>query len=159
MKIQRDLKEFIELMNSNGVEYVVVGGHAVAYHGYPRFTGDLDFFVRPAAENGARIIAVLRSFGFVDTADLESTLVEPGKVVQIGRPPNRIDLLTGISGVSFQEALATSVAAEIDGLPVRMIGFDSLLQNKSASGRPKDLADLEQLKKTRDRRRPNEHSG
>jgi len=95
----------------------------------------------------------------VDTADLESTLVEPGKVVQIGRPPNRIDLLTGISGVSFQEALATSVAAEIDGLPVRMIGFDSLLQNKSASGRPKDLADLEQLKKTRDRRRPNEHSG
>ena len=146
-------------MNSNGVEYVVVGGHAVAYHGYPRFTGDLDFFVRPAAENGARIIAVLRSFGFVDTADLEPTLVEPGKVVQIGRPPNRIDLLTGINGVSFQEALATSVVAEIDGLPVRMIGFECLLENKSASGRPKDLADLEQLKKTHDRGRLNEHSG
>ncbi len=76
MKIQRDLKEFIELMNSNSVEYVVVGGHAVAYHGYPRFTGVLDFFVSPAAENGARIIAVLRSFGFVDTTDLGPTLVE-----------------------------------------------------------------------------------
>lgn len=147
MKIQRDLREFIVLMNSHAVEYVIVGGHAVAYHGYPRFTGDLDFFVRASAENAARLISVLRSFGFPDVRDLESTLIEAGKVVQLGRPPNRIDLLTGISGISFDEALNSSVTTELDGLPVQMIGFDALVKNKSASGRPKDLVDLQQLRK------------
>lgn len=79
MKLPTDLKEFIELLNSNGVEYVVVGGHAVAYHGYPRYTGDFDFFVRPSSENAKRIIAVLQAFRFGDTADLDSLLVEPEK--------------------------------------------------------------------------------
>ena len=147
MKIHRDLREFIALLNSHAVEYVIVGGHAVAYHGYPRFTGDVDFFVRASAANAARLISVLHTFGFTDTADLEPTLIETGKVVQLGRPPNRIDILTGISGISFDEALDGSVATELDGLPVPMIGFDALVKNKSATGRPKDLADLEQLKK------------
>src|SRR5687768_15736949 len=100
-------------MNSNKVEYVVVGGHAVAYHGYPRFTGDVDFFIRPSAENAKRVISVLTSFGFAGAAELESTLVQYGKVVQIGRPPNRIDLLTGISGIGFDEAVASSATADI----------------------------------------------
>ena len=117
-----------------------------------------DLFVRPSAENAARVISVLRSFGFEDAGGLESTLVEPGKVIQIGRPPNRIDLLTGISGVSFEEAFAASVPAELDSLPVRMIRFDSLLHNKTAAGRPKDLADVEQLKKSRKQRDSNEPS-
>ncbi len=147
MKIHRDLREFIALLNSHAVEYVIVGGHAVAYHGYPRFTGDVDFFVRASAANAARLISVLHTFGFTDTADLEPTLIETGKVVQLGRPPNRIDILTGISGISLAEALDGSVATELDGLPVPMIGFDALVKNKSATGRPKDLADLEQLKK------------
>src|SRR5262245_43560433 len=124
-------------MNSHGVEYIVVGGHAVAYHGYPRFTGDFDLFVRASAENARRIIAVLRSLDFGDLGDVQSTLVETGKVIQIGRPPNRIDLLTGISGVTFEEAFATSVGVELDGLPVRMIGFERLIENKNASARPK----------------------
>lgn len=97
MKLQKDLREFIALMNSRNVEYVIVRGHAVAYHGYPRFTGDLDFFVRPSAENAARVIAVLQSFGFNHVTGLETSLVEAVKVVQLGRPPNRIDILTGIS--------------------------------------------------------------
>jgi hypothetical protein len=132
-------------MNSLEVEYVIVGGHAVAYHVYPRFTGDMDFFVRPSPENAGRILNVLRKFGFEHLGDLESDLTQIGKIVQIGRPPNRIDLLTGISGVTFDEALRTSVSTGLDGEPVRMIGRDALVKNKRASGRSKDLADLAQL--------------
>ena len=149
MKIQKDLKEFIALMNSHEVEYIIVGGHAVAYHGYPRFTGDMDFFVRTSAENAARIITVLQSFGFTGAEQLEPTLVTAGKVVQLGRPPNRIDLLTGIDGVTFEQAVAGAIEIKMDELPVRMIGLEDLLKNKAAAGRPKDLADLLELKKTR----------
>src|SRR5262245_3713996 len=108
-------------MNSHDVEYVVVGGHAVAYHGYLRFTGAMDFFVKASTQNAERLIAVLQSFGFSDVADLQSTFVEAGKVIQLGRPPNRIDVLTGISGVTFEEAFGGSTETELDGLPVRMI--------------------------------------
>jgi hypothetical protein len=152
VKLPTDLKEFIGLLNSNGVEYVVVGGHAVAYHGYPRYTGDFDFFVRPSSENAKRIVAVLQAFGFVDTAGLDSLLTETGKVIQLGRPPNRIDILSGISGVNFEEALATSVVAELDGLTVPMIGLNALIENKTATGRPKDQIDVLQLKNVRARR-------
>jgi len=149
VKLQKHLREFIGLMNSHGVEYVLVGGHAVAWHGYPRFTGDIDFFVRASGPNCERIVAVLKSFGFTDVDDLRSLLVQEGKVIQLGRPPNRVDLLTGVSGVSFEEASTGSLPIELDGLPVRMLGYDDLLRNKAASGRPKDLLDLEQLKKRR----------
>jgi predicted nucleotidyltransferase len=152
VKLPRDLKEFIELMNSNGVEYVVVGGHAVAYHGYPRYTGDFDFFIRPSQENAKRVIAVLQAFGFADVADLDSLLTAPDKVIQLGRPPNRIDILSGISGVSFEKAHATSVVADLAGLTVPMIGLEALIENKAAAGRPKDQADVLQLESIR--RRP-----
>lgn len=153
VKLPRDLKEFIELMNSNGVEYVIVGGHAVAYHGYPRYTGDFDFFVKPSRENAKRVIAVLQAFGFADVADLDSLLTEPDKVIQLGRPPNRIDILSGISGVSFEKAHSTSVVADLAGLTVPMIGLEALIENKAASGRPKDQADVLQLESIRRRSR------
>ena len=105
MKLQKDLREFIELLNSLKVEYLVVGGHAVGWHGYPRFTGDIDFFVRLSATNADRIIDVLRSFGFTSDDQLRTDLLTPDKVIQLGRTPNRIDILTGISGVTFAEAL------------------------------------------------------
>jgi len=143
-----DWLEFIELLNSTGVEYVVVGGHAVGYHGYPRYTGDMDFFVRPDRENAARIVKVLDRFGFEGAVELESTFLEPDKVVQLGRPPNRIDLLTGISGVSFDEAVEDSVTISMDGVPVTLIGRAALLRNKRASGRTKDRADAEEIEKT-----------
>lgn len=92
MKIQKDLREFIELLNSHGVEYLVVGGHAVAFHGYPRYTGDIDFLVRPTEENASRIVAVLESFGFSDAHEIKVSLTQPEKIVQLGRPPNRIDI-------------------------------------------------------------------
>ena len=143
----KDLKEFIELMNSEEVEYLIVGGHAVSYHGYPRYTGDIDFFTRASSENAARIGQVLRRFGFSDTSAIEQSLIQEGKVIQFGRPPNRIDLLTAISGVTFDEALLDSVNVELEGIPVRMIGLESLLKNKRASNRPRDAADVNQLKK------------
>jgi len=145
MNLQRDLKEFIELLNSHGVEYLIVGGHAVAYHGHPRYTGDIDFFIRPSAENAARMLTVLVAFGFPDAVLDSATFTEPDKVVQLGRPPYRIDILTSISGVSFDEAWSDRVESELDRLPVCFIGKKSLVSNKRASGRAKDLADVDAL--------------
>lgn len=146
MTLQRDLREFIGLLNSLGVEYLVVGGHAVAYHGHPRFTGDIDFLVRPSAENARRIVAVLDRFGFADLGLTEDDFVRRGSIVQLGRPPNRIDLLTSISGVDFEDAWIASVAGTLDALAVRFIGLDNLLKNKQAAGRDQDLADVKKLK-------------
>jgi hypothetical protein len=130
---------------SNKVEFIVVGGHAVAYHGYPRFTGDIDLFVRPSAANGQRILTALASFGF---GALDVTVADfsvPGKVVQLGRPPNRIDLLTSITGVDFDEAWSGHVEGDLDGLQVAFLGRAELIKNKKAIGRAKDLADIEEL--------------
>lgn len=118
MKLQTDLREFIRLLNSRAVEYLIVGGHAVAFHGYPRFRGDIDFFVRPTPDNAARLVVVLGEFGFGQVGLDASTFTQPDKVVQLGRPPNRIDLLTSISGVEFSSAWEERIAADLDGLPV-----------------------------------------
>ncbi|MHC4952866.1 MAG: nucleotidyltransferase [Planctomycetota bacterium] len=136
------------MLNANDVEYVVVGGHAVAYHGYPRFTGDIDFFVRPSPENAQRVVDVLVEFGFEGAGELSEDLTDPSKVVQLGRPPNRIDILTGLSGIDFDDAWGGSVQSEMDGVPVRIIGRAMLLKNKRESGRAKDLADAEEIERT-----------
>ncbi len=145
MKLQQDLREFIELLNSLKVEYIVVGGHAVAFHGHPRFTGDIDFLVRSTRENAERLLETLRAFGFGDLALSVDDFTRPNAVVQLGRPPNRIDLLTSISGVDFDEAWAGKLRGEIDGLPVVFLGLEALLKNKQASGRDKDLGDVKKL--------------
>jgi hypothetical protein len=144
-KISKDLREFIGLLISHKVDFVLVGGHAVAFHGWPRFTGDIDFFVRPTSENAERVLEVVRAFGFA-TPDLSAELfTQPKRNVQLGRPPNRIDILTWISGLSFDEAWASHDTAMLDGLALPILGRDALILNKRASGRAKDLADLEQL--------------
>jgi len=145
VKLQRDLREFIELLNSHGVEYLVVGGHAVAFHGYPRFTGDVDFFVRRTEANAHRLTAALAEFGF-DQAHLDaSVFTQANKVVQMGVPPNRIDILTTISGVEFEDAWSDRVTSDLDDLPVAYLSRRALLENKRAAGRAKDLVDLEKL--------------
>ena len=147
MPLSRDLKEFVECLNSNKVEYLIVGALAVSWHGFPRYSGDIDFLVRPDLENSQRIRNALAQFGFgvldIETSDLTS----PGKVIQLGYEPNRIDLLTSITGVSFEEAWATRVAGDLDGLPVSFIGRDALLRNKDATGRSKDRIDADQLRR------------
>lgn len=146
--LDKDLRELLELFRSNGVEFLVVGGHAVAYHGYPRLTDDLDLFVRPDQLNGERIIAALRAFGFgsleLTAADFEAE----DRVIQLGRAPNRVDLLTKLYGVEFADAWRNRVAACLGTSDVWMIGRDELIRNKRATGRTQDLADAEFLEGT-----------
>jgi hypothetical protein len=145
MKLQKDLREFIELLNSTKVKYLLVGGHAVAFHGFPRFTGDIDFFIENSADNVQRVQTALVQFGFPAVAQDLSNPISPGTVIQLGRPPHRIDLLVSISGVSFEDAWDSLQFAPIDGFDIPVINKQLLLQNKRASGRPKDLEDVRQL--------------
>ena len=145
MKLAKDLREFIELLNSRRVDYIVVGGHAVAFHGHPRFTVDIDCLLRPSRDNAERLIAALEKFGFSELRLSPDDFTRPNTVVQLGNPPNRIDLLTSISGVDFEEAWSGKVSGQLDQLPVFFLGWDALLKNKQASGREKDLADITKL--------------
>jgi hypothetical protein len=124
-----------------------VGGHAVAGHAEPRFTEDLDVFVEPSLANGKRLRAALVAFGFGDAAPLASVLAAPDKVFMLGRKPNRIDILTGIDGVTFSEAWQGRVEAEFVASPLYVIGRRELLANKRAAGRPKDLLDVSALER------------
>jgi hypothetical protein len=147
MPLQKDLREFVELLNSNKVDYLVVGAFAVAYHGVPRYTGDLDLLLRPTAENAAGAVRAIAQFGFTSLGIEPADLQAPGCVVQLGIEPNRIDLLTSISGVPFDEAWETRVSGDLDGIPMQFIGRDALLRNKEATGRARDLGDAEELRK------------
>lgn len=143
--LNSDFKEFAGLLNAAGVEYLLVGGYAVAIHGYPRFTGDMDLWVRPTTENARRLMAVLDQFGFGGLGVSEADFTTPGRIVQMGEPPFRIDLLTQIDGVEFEACAARAVMLEVAGLSLPVIGLEDLRRNKLASGRPKDLEDLRQL--------------
>ena len=151
--LQSDLSEFVELLNSHGVEFVVVGGHAVAFHGHPRLTGDIDFFIRATGANAKLLLTALDAFGFGDIGLTAADLTTAGRVVQLGRPPNRIDLLTSISGVSFEEAWSSRVAGPLGAHTVSFIGWDELIRNKTASDRDKDRLDVKRLKAVKARQR------
>ena len=145
MNLEKDLREFIELLNALDVRYMVVGAFALAYHGHPRYTGDIDLFIERSAENADRVMQVIQKFGFGDLALTVDDFLQEDQVIQLGVSPNRIDLLTFLSGISFQEAWATREHGEIDGLNVPFISKEMFKRNKVASGRTRDLADLEQL--------------
>jgi len=145
MKLQKDLREFIELLNGLEARYLVVGAFAVAYHGHPRYTGDIDLFIDVSVDNGQRLLSAINDFGFSDAGLTLSDLTQPDQVIQLGLSPNRIDLMTFLSGVSFEEAWASRDQGEIDGVRVSFISREMLKRNKTASGRLQDLADLEHL--------------
>jgi predicted nucleotidyltransferase len=145
MRLSNDLRGFLELLNSRGVEYVIVGAHSLAFHGRPRYTGDLDILIRATAKNAAKLVDLLNEFGFADSGFRESDFTGPNQVIQLGRAPNRIDLLTSISGVTSNEAFDTRISAELDGIPVFILAKDALIRNKRAVGRQQDLADLDTL--------------
>lgn len=145
MRLSSDLREFLESLNSRDIDYVIVGAHSLAFHGRPRYTGDLDILVRSTSQNAAKLVNLLNQFGFADSGFKESDFTEPEQMIQLGRPPNRIDLLTSISGVSTEDAFATRVSAQLDGIPVFVLSKDALIRNKRAVGRPQDLADLDAL--------------
>jgi len=145
IRLPPDFKEFLRRLNSRHVEYLLIGGYAVGYHGYPRPTGDMDVWVAFNAENAARMVEVLVDFGFKPDDVPLSLFTEPGKIVRMGIPPMRLEIVTTISGVDFAACYARRTSAFIDGVPVSIIGLDDLKINKRASGRHKDLNDLEQL--------------
>jgi len=145
MKLPKDLREFSELLNSHEVRYVIVGGYAVAFHGYPRTTGDIDFFVGVSEDNAGKLIEVLTAFGFASLGLTKQVFLEPGTIMQLGHPPNRIDLVTSISGVKFEDAWQHRVSFVVEGLTLLVVDKPTLMANKAASGRPKDLADLDAL--------------
>ena len=146
MKLTPDLKEFIQLLGDNSVRYLIVGGYAVAFHGHPRYTKDLDIWIHLEPSNAARIVAALRQFGF-GSLDLQpADFLSVDQIIQLGYPPNRIDLLTTLPGVDFDECYKGRVVVEVDGVTVNFIDLENLRKNKAASGRFQDLADLENLK-------------
>jgi hypothetical protein len=145
MKLSKDLREFVELLNSRKIKYVLVGGHAVAFHGFPRFTGDIDFFIDASGENAALIAEAVSDFGFANLGLDQADFRTPETIVQLGRAPNRIDILTSVTAVSFAEAWQTRIEATLDGLPVLVISKELLLRNKLATGRPQDLADAKKI--------------
>ena len=140
-----DFKEFLRLLHSHGVEYLLVGGHAVGYHGHPRATVDMDVWTARTPENAAKLEAALREFGFDLPALSQELLLQPERVIRMGVPPVRIEILTDIDGVEFAECFAARVADSIDETPVNIISREHLIQNKRASGRHQDLSDLEKL--------------
>jgi hypothetical protein len=145
MNLSKDLREFIELLNSHKVDYLIVGAHALAWHGLPRYTKDIDFFVNPEPANVDRLLTALDQFGFGSLGLASDDFLVPDRVIQLGREPHRIDLLTGISGVTWAECWHSKVRGEMDGIPVPFLGRDAFVRNKRASGRPQDLADASRL--------------
>src|SRR5260370_27926710 len=145
MRLSNDWREFLELLNSRRVEYVIVVAHILAFNARQRSTGDLDILIRATPENAGNIVYLLNEFGFAHSAFRAVDFTTPNQMIQLGRAPNRIDLLTTISGVTTDEAFATKLTAELDGIPVFVLGKDALVRNKRAVGRPQDLADLDVL--------------
>lgn len=143
--LNQDFKEFIQLLNDNRVRYLVVGGYAVALHGYPRYTRDIDIWVELSEENATHIVEALEQFGFASLGLKESDFLVKEQVIQLGYAPNRIDIITTLSGITFAECYDKRVPVEIDGVKINFIDLDSLRKNKKATGRLQDLADLENL--------------
>jgi len=145
IRLPSDFKEFLQSLNSEGVEYLVVGGHAVAFHGYPRATADLDVWVARSSENAGKLERAVRAFGF-DVPDLDMGLfLQEDTVIRMGAPPIRIEILTSISGVGFEECHQARDVVELEGVTVSFISLEHLKINKRAAGRHQDLSDLEHL--------------
>lgn len=143
--LNRDFKEFVVSFNAHAVEFLVVGGYALAAYGRPRYTGDIDLWIHATKENAARVLAALADFGFAGLNITAEDLVRPDNVIQLGYPPRRIDLLTSIDGVDFLPCHARRQSFLIDGVNLPIVGLDDFKANKRASGRKQDLADLEAL--------------
>jgi len=145
MMLSKDFKEFVELLNENNVKYLVVGGYAVALHGHPRYTKDLDVWIELSPDNASRVLKTLETFGFGSLDLKPDDFLEESQVIQLGYPPNRIDILTTLKDISFNECYKSRVQVEIQGVRIHFIDIDNLKKNKRATGRSQDLADVENL--------------
>jgi hypothetical protein len=143
--LNQDFKEFIQFLNDNHVRYLIVGGYAVAIHGHPRYTKDIDIWIEMSPENANNLLQALEQFGFSSLGLQSEDFLTPDQIIQLGYPPSRIDLLTTIDGVNFENCYPFRLEVTIDNIVVNFIDLDNLRKNKQASGRLQDLADLENL--------------
>ena len=143
--MNRDFAEMLKALAAESVEFLVVGAYAVAGHGIPRATGDIDLWVRPTPDNAARVWRALERFGALRSRVSPESFTQPDVVYQIGLPPNRIDFLTTIDGVAFDDAWAEKVPCVVSGIAFNMLSLRHLLENKRTTGRPQDLADVARL--------------
>lgn len=142
MQLPQDFKDFLKLLNLHNAEYMVIGGYAVGFHGYPRATGDLDIWIGINPKNAERLILVLKEFGLDIPETHKEVFVQENKVFRMGKPPIRIQLLTTISGSNFTDCYPNRILTALDEIPANIINKKDLIQNKKASGRPKDMDDL-----------------
>jgi hypothetical protein len=145
MEVQTDFKELLELFNGHKVEYMIVGAYALAFYGVPRFTADIDIFVHPSPENAKKILSALTDFGFSSMNLTIEDFQNPNAVVQLGVPPVRIGIITSITGVTWEDADKGKQEGLYGDVPVYFLGKEQYITNKRATGRKKDLADLESL--------------
>jgi hypothetical protein len=145
MELDKDFNEFVELFLEHNVRFLIVGGYALAAHGLPRATGDLDAWVWINPENAQNIMRALNAFGFQNLSLTESDFSKEDSIIQLGYPPFRIDILTSIDGVAFDQAWEKKIVVELNGMNVPFIGRDDLITNKKAAGRPQDIADVSRL--------------
>jgi predicted nucleotidyltransferase len=155
MELNQDFKEFIVLLNERNVHYLVIGGYAVNFHGYPRYTKDIDFWIWMTEENIYHLMQAIKEFGFGDVPLSVEDFMTPDNVIQLGYEPYRIDLLVDIEGVNFEECFARRIDAELGGINVKFLSLQDLITAKKAVGRLQDLADAEQLE-TMQRKRSKE---
>ena len=150
-----DFKEFIELLNVHNVQYLIVGGYALAFHGHPRYTKDIDIWIATNTDNAQKMLNVLKDFGFASLSLSQQDFLEQDNIIQIGFPPNRIDILTSVDGIQFADSISESSIIKVDGITIHLIGIHKLIENKTASGRLQDLADVEKLQALLSERKKN----
>jgi predicted nucleotidyltransferase len=147
MTLAQDFEDFIKLLHKNEVDYLVVGGYALAFHGKPRHTGDLDIWINNSEANAEKLVLAIADFGLSSLGLTKSDFMQEGYVTQIGYPPLRIDLLNSIDGVKFEDAFPNRLSVDVNGFNVNYIGLKEFIKNKTASGRSQDIADLKEIKK------------
>lgn len=145
IRLPTDFKDFLQLLNGHRVEYLLVGGYAVGYHGYPRATVDLDIWVAVTPTNARKLVEVFKEFGFAVNELKEELFLQANKIIRIGEPPLRIEVMTSVSGVDFDACYQKRIVETVDGAQVNFINLENLKLNKRAAGRHKDLNDLENL--------------
>ncbi|HEY2582583.1 MAG TPA: nucleotidyltransferase [Mucilaginibacter sp.] len=147
MTLDKDFEDFVSLLNRYKVDYMIVGGYALAFHGKPRHTGDLDIWIDISNDNAKKMVHVTDEFGMASLGMEEEDFLQKGGITQIGYPPLRIDILNEIDGIDFHQAYPNKLTIDVDGLSINYIGLDDLIKNKQASGRSQDITDVNQLNK------------
>ncbi len=146
IEFPEDFREFLQLLNSKEIEYLVIGGYAVGYHGYPRSTGDLDIWTAVSDSNAGKLVKALKEFGFSVPELRKELFLEERKIIRMGIPPMRLEIVTGIDGITFEQSYKNRVIADFGTFKVNFISKPDLMKNKRASGRPQDLVDYEKLR-------------